>query len=121
MNLRGLQQAGDSVTHASGEVVAKDAVLAKKKKKSEETHIDFEGLDQRILALPLPVKNYVGLETGKAGTLFVVEGPDVPRSVNAAPAQGPSLTLWKFDLTKRKPEKLADGIAQSVGGADEAK
>jgi tricorn protease len=108
-----LQQAGDSGTHASAEVAATDRGDAKKKKKSEEIRIDFDGLDQRILALPLPVKNYVGLGTGKAGILFVIEGPDVPRSVNATPAQGASLTLWKFDLTKRKPEKLAEGIAQA--------
>src|SRR5262249_42508985 len=39
--------------------------------------VDLEDLDQRTLALPLPPKNYVGLLAGKAGTIFLVEGPAI--------------------------------------------
>src|SRR5262249_33429425 len=35
--------------------------------------IDFDGLRQRILALPLPARNYTGLTTGRAGILFFTQ------------------------------------------------
>ena len=55
----------------------------KKKDKKDEAKdppkvkVDLEDLDQRTLALPVPPKNYVGLLAGKAGTIFLVEGPAV--------------------------------------------
>jgi tricorn protease len=85
---------------------------AKAKKTPEPVRIDFDGLSQRILAMPLPPKAYVGLEAGKAGTLFILEGPGVPRSTNAAPGAPPTQSLWKFDLDKRKPEKIAEDVSQ---------
>jgi tricorn protease len=62
--------------------------------------IDFDNIGQRILALPPPNRNYVGLAAGKPNTLFIVEFPDG--------AQG--TTLSKFDLEKRKFEKALDNI-----------
>ena len=35
--------------------------------------IDFAGIDQRIIALPIPARNYRGLDVGKTGILFVHE------------------------------------------------
>jgi len=66
--------------------------------------IDFEGLDQRVLALPIPDRNILGIEAGKAGTLFIFEAPD---SRQDGPLNG---TLHKFDLAKRKFEKVMDGV-----------
>jgi tricorn protease len=79
-----------------------------KKEKSDavKVRIDLDGIDQRILALPVPPRNYMGLQVGKAGTLFLLEGPVVIKH-NGPP---PALTLHKFDLEKRKEEKLLDGI-----------
>ncbi len=66
--------------------------------------IDFEGLGQRILSLPIPDRNILGLAAGKAGSLFVFEMP-------AGPQTGPmGATLQKFDLSKRKLEKVMDGV-----------
>jgi tricorn protease len=64
--------------------------------------IDFENIDQRIIALPVPVRNYAGLIAGKANTIFLLEVPDG--------AQGPGLTAQKYDLEKRKLDKLVDGV-----------
>src|SRR6185437_4317404 len=36
--------------------------------------VDPENISQRILALPLPTRDYSGLFAGKAGTIFLVEG-----------------------------------------------
>ncbi len=80
-----------------------------KDKSPPKVKVDLEDLDQRTLALPLPAKNYVGLHAGKAGTLFALEGPplftgdDVSIDPSAPPA-----TVHRFDLAKRKSEKLAD-------------
>jgi tricorn protease len=83
----------------------------KDKKDLPKVRIDLENLDQRIRALPMPARNYSGLLAGKAGTLFVVEGEPVN-----APRRGPPPgdIVHKFDLTKRKAEKLLDQANQVV-------
>ncbi len=76
------------------------------KKETPKVKIDTHDLDQRTLALPLPPKNYLDLQAGKAGTIVLVEGP----AVFSPEADGPpSMALRRFDLTKRKGEKLVDG------------
>src|SRR5262245_55136489 len=40
-----------------------------------KVEIDLENIDQRIVALPIPPRNYYGLLAGKAGVVFLVEGP----------------------------------------------
>ena len=76
-----------------------------KDKEPVKVTIDFDNISQRILALPLPPKDYVGLAAGKAGELFVAELPPAPDS------QGPpAITVSKFDLSKRKTDQLVAGI-----------
>ncbi|MGE0102900.1 MAG: PDZ domain-containing protein [Blastocatellales bacterium] len=75
------------------------------KKGPEPVNIDFDNFSQRILALPIPAANYVGLIAGKANTLYIAEVPDGPGPVTGA-------TLHKFDLTKRKLDKLLDGVVR---------
>ncbi|HMC30882.1 MAG TPA: PDZ domain-containing protein [Candidatus Angelobacter sp.] len=65
--------------------------------------IDAENISQRILALPIPARNYGQLVAGKAGTIFLVEEPNRP-----GPDQ--QSMLWRFDLTSRKPERLMEGV-----------
>ena len=75
--------------------------------------IDEERISQRILALPIPARNYTALQAGKSGQLFLLEGPQV-FAVEADPA---TFTLHRFDLEKRKVDKLVDGIASFVVAA----
>ena len=70
--------------------------------------IDFDKIEQRILALPLPARNYTMLATGKAGALYILE-PGAGGGGRGGAGGGP--TLSKFDLKTRKTEKLADGVA----------
>jgi tricorn protease len=65
--------------------------------------IDGENISQRILALPIPARNYGALVAGKAGTIFLVEEP-------ARPGPDAQTTLWRFDLATRKPERLMEGV-----------
>ncbi len=69
--------------------------------------IDFEGITQRIVALPIPSKNYVNMLPGKSGVLFIAEGPQV-----VTEADYPNLpqTLYKWDLEKRKLDKFIEEI-----------
>ncbi|HWO00064.1 MAG TPA: PDZ domain-containing protein [Blastocatellia bacterium] len=79
---------------------------ADKVAESKETvAIDFENISQRILALPIPAKNYQAMLAGKTGTLFILESPP-----GTGGLEGPGeLTLHKFDLEKRKVEKVLEG------------
>src|SRR5262249_40359381 len=77
-------------------------------KAPEPVKIDFENISQRIIALPIPARNYDELQAGKAGTLYVMEEPLV-----VVEAQGPpTRTVHKFDLAKRKTDKLLDGVRE---------
>lgn len=68
--------------------------------KVETVKIDFEGLQDRILALPIPSKAYIQMEAAKKGVILFSE--QVPNEE--------TLTLHRFTLEKRKTEKVVDGI-----------
>jgi tricorn protease len=79
-----------------------------KQEKPVTVEIDLENINQRILALPIPARNYQQLEAGKPGVLYLVEGPPVdPLEFEDGP---PTLTVHKFDLKTRKTEKILEGV-----------
>ncbi len=90
-----------------------DAAAAKPadKKEAPKVTIDFDNIGQRILALPIPNKNFVGLDAGKANQLWVYEFPEG--------AQG--VTIHKFDLEKRKLDKAMENIASFILSANTEK
>lgn len=96
---------------------AKDATEAKGAKEETKApptvRIDFEGLGQRILALPIPARNYVALKAGKEGEIVLSEAPPVYNENGPPP-----LTVHKFDLKKRKPEKVADDVTDALLSAN---
>jgi tricorn protease len=97
------EQAGDK-TGAAGEKGEKPAA----KKEPPAVVIDIDGIGQRILALPVSERNIAGLVAGKASMLFIAEAPLVTR---AMPASGPmALTIQKYDLDKRKLDKVVEGV-----------
>jgi tricorn protease len=63
--------------------------------------IDFDKIAQRIVALPLPARNYNSLTTGRAGIVFLTE----------AAADGSGRSVVRFDMKTRKSETLASGVA----------
>lgn len=73
----------------------------------EAVEIDFQGIDQRVLALPVPGGNYRGLQAGAAGQVFFLSSPPNP-------PRGPgdqSGSLQRFDLGRRKVDTLTSGVA----------
>ncbi|MDQ2901822.1 MAG: protease, partial [Acidobacteriota bacterium] len=86
---------------------ATDQAGDKKKKpdtKPKPTVIDLADIGNRILSLPIPSRNYVDLQVGKTGVLFLAEGGPVGR------ASGESVTpiraLWRFTVEKRQTEEI---------------
>jgi len=84
-------------------------------KESPRTKIDFEAISQRILALPVPSRNYTGLLAGKTHVLYLLEGRIVDDT-------GPSgHIVHKFDVCTRKTDKLLDNIGSFVISANSEK
>jgi tricorn protease len=68
--------------------------------------IDFSGIQQRILALPIPEANYVGLAAGGAGELYLIRAP-----LTTITPMPPPLDVLKFDMESRKATPLLEGIS----------
>ena len=83
----------------------------------KDVKIDLDGIDQRILSVPMPPRRYTALQVGKAGTLLAIEA-------SAQPGEGPSgavpgLTVHRYDLKTRKSDVPLTGVSSfqmSYGG-----
>lgn len=111
----GQEKSGGAKTDAAKGDAAKTGGSDKGKEKTapEPVQVDFERINQRILALPTPARNYTELIPGKEGALFIVEGPIVD------PLNGPAtLTASRFELKTRKMDKLVENILAFHVSAD---
>lgn len=63
--------------------------------KVAEVKIDFDRIGQRILAMPLPPRRYIGLQAGKAGTVFALES---------------GINVYRYDLKQRQRDTVASGV-----------
>ncbi len=106
----GEQKSGPGAEHAS-QAKATPATPPK----VQPVRIDFENIDQRILALPFPARNYWGMIAGKPHILYLVEGPAIEDLTNFAQ------TVHRFDLCKRKTDKLLDNVGTFVVSANAEK
>jgi tricorn protease len=70
--------------------------------------IDFDGIERRIIALPLPVRRYTSVTAGPAGSVFI--GEAVPNR--------PGQTLHKFTLEDREAEEFVSGVSQVTVSPD---
>lgn len=71
----------------------------KKEADSADVKIDFDGITNRILSLPLPLRNYTSLDRGTSGILFVAEAalPFYPEQPG-----GQTFSVSRWDMEKRK-------------------
>jgi tricorn protease len=108
----------DEEGEAKADAAKTDAAKAggaekEKEKPAAVVKVDFEKIGQRILAMPIPARNYTELKTGKEGVLFLVEGPLV------APLNGPETqTVHRFELKTRRTDKLLDSLLAFYVSAD---
>lgn len=75
----------------------KPKIKKDEKEKEETLKIDFDGINNRIISIPVRTGNYFNLQAGSEGKIFYLEAP--------AARFGPS-RLHMYDLEKRKDEVL---------------
>ena len=105
-----LPKLGDEEGKAAEEEKGKDK--DDKAEKIKPVRIDVEGLNQRIVALPVAERNYDSLVVANDGALFYLERtqpgasnepPQVERENNAE--------LYRFDFKERESKSLKKGLA----------
>jgi tricorn protease len=74
--------------------------------------VDLDGIESRIVPLPLPAADYLDLEAGKAGVLYFREAAGGNRFADR------SATLSRYVFDTRKTEKLAERVASFDLSAD---
>jgi tricorn protease len=109
------QPASQPSTSPSSRPDGKEKDKSEKPKAPPKVTIDFENIDQRVLALPIPARNYRQLSAGKEGILFLLEGPLVRWEEGPMP---PAMTVQKFELKNRKTEKVLDSVRSFVVSFD---
>jgi tricorn protease len=81
----------------------------KEKKQPVKVAIDFDGLTQRIVALPPKASGYDNLLAGKSGQLYYLKSSGAPDD---------EASLQRFDLEKRKEETLLEKVQGFEVSAD---
>ena len=109
----------DPGVNASAAGENKSADLAEEKARQPRTpvavNIDFDGLGQRIMAVPgVPVREYSALRAGGAGTVFYLEA----RTGGEGPGVPPGSTLNRYRLSDRKAIPFMAGVADFNVSAD---
>ncbi|MDE2355920.1 MAG: PD40 domain-containing protein [Alphaproteobacteria bacterium] len=73
--------------------------------------IDFDGLDQRILALPIARANFDDLQVGEDGVVYTVAEPSARTDEDMLAArEAPDQVVSRFTLKDRKTTQLAEGV-----------
>jgi tricorn protease len=73
-----------------------------------EVRIDFDGVDRRIVALPMPVREYRTTLAGPAGSVFIGEAVE----------NGFGLALHKFTVSEREAAPFVQGVTAASVSAD---
>jgi tricorn protease len=73
--------------------------------------IDLDGLDQRILAVPVPAGSYRDLQAGAAGQVFMLSRPEPTGGGRGGPGGPPGGTLVRYDVEKRKLDTVYQGVS----------
>ncbi len=88
------------------------------KKEDEDLKVDFEGIEERVIALPIGTGNFGGLVTAE-GKVFYADFPTVP--ITTAHEQHPGFTLKFFDIEERESKTVISGIIGYDFSADRKK
>jgi tricorn protease len=106
----------DEETAKKADSEAKEGKNTEARIQNPEVRIDLPGIDQRILALPIPPRDYVSLDTGKTGVLFITEKVQNPAA--AEPGERETATLYKFELKTRKTDKVLEDLQRFAVSQD---
>lgn len=101
----------EEVADAESEDKEKEDEKKEEKEDEEEkveVSIDLEGIDQRIIALDVPTRDYRALSSGKEGTIFYMER-----------RQGEEkLKLHRYVMKDRESKEILNGLVDYVLSAD---
>jgi tricorn protease len=86
----------------------KDKTKAKDEK-PVTVQIDLDSISQRILALPVPARNYHGLFAAKPGVVYLEEGPPVD-PIDLEDESMPPMKVYKFEFKTRKADQILEGV-----------
>lgn len=75
-----------------------------------ETGVDLEGLQNRIVALPVAEKNYSDLATDADGALYFLDTPQAGSATNT-PGTGPQGEIMRFDFKSKKASSFMGGVS----------
>ncbi|HNS04404.1 MAG TPA: peptidase S41, partial [Candidatus Saccharicenans sp.] len=123
----GMKEApGQPEARATGKTEKRSSASTSQEKPAgliSQTVIDFEGLEFRIVSLPIPPGNYSSLQTGEAGQIYFLEFPTMAIGAMVAGSRdrAQSARLHKFDLKTRKDEVIMEGINNYLISADKKK
>ena len=94
---------------ASAKTPDKEKKETKEASAVKDVKIDFDGIDQRIIAVEkISARDYISLTAGAEGTFFYLE--DVPNQTG--------FTLHSFDLKKRESTQILSGITGYIISAN---
>jgi tricorn protease len=90
----------------------KDEPKAEPKAAPAKYTIDFDNIDQRIIALPIPSGNYGNLQTGAANQVFMLSRPEAGGGGRGpgGPGGGGGATLQRFNVEDRKVTTVQSGV-----------
>ena len=97
------ETAGDEPQEESGESAES---AGQEEAEGVDVTIDLDGLERRIVALPVREGYYSGLRAGEAGKVYYLRG-ESGRALGGRAA----LDLYRFDLEKREEDEVAKGVA----------
>jgi tricorn protease len=107
-------------TDKKEETPAKKTSKKKDKPEAKETKpgfsVDLEGLNYRILSLPIRAGSYFGLQAGNEGEIYYLESPTGSRSPYAS-----GTNLKRFTLKDRKDEEMMPNVNGFMISADKKK
>lgn len=100
------EQADEAAIAEEGDATAEET--AETDEDEDAIHIDIEGLDTRIISLPVSSSMYFNLASGKEKKLYYLK---LDRGIGRFFRGFGGATLCCFDLEKRKEDTLGSGIA----------
>jgi tricorn protease len=108
----------DKKDDAGKDAGKKDADKDKKDAKPVEVKVDLENIGDRILALPIPPRNYGSIVAGKTGVVYLAENSPFGRASHGG---GGIRAIWRFTLEKRKTETVLSDLDAFVVSTDGSK
>jgi len=72
--------------------------------------IDLTGSEDRIVALPVPTRNYAKLVAGKGGVVLLLETAQSPSGFPREEYSSEPRNLYRFELATKKADKIVEGI-----------